>query len=84
MESRFEAPVPLQKGAIAMCLRGHSAGRAVLLINSNETGDKWYVVTKRGAKWVVPSSHLLMIEGYEGKPDFADRLAIDVYKKMAK
>lgn len=83
MESRFEAPVPLQKGAIAMCLRGHSAGRAVLLINRNETGGKWYVVTKRGAKWVVPSSHLLMIEGYEGQPG-RDRLVIHAYKKMAK
>ena len=66
-----------------MCLRGQSAGRAVLLINSNEAGDKWYVVTKRGAKWVVPSSHLLMIEGYEGNPG-QDRLVIHAYKKMAK
>lgn len=83
MESRFEAPVPLQKGAIAMCLKGHAAGRAVLLLNKNPIGDRWYVITKYGAQWLVPSSHLLMIEGYEGQPG-RDRLVIHAYKKMAK
>ena len=73
-----EPLVPLQKGSVAMIIHSHAAGKPVLLIDKYPGEEVWKVVTRYGGKLAVPSSHLMMLEGFNDSR-LHDRLVIKHY-----
>lgn len=77
----MESLAPVKPNAVAMLINKHTAGCPVLVLKKKPDEELWMVVNRYGRKMAVPTSHLMMIDGYERRGSAMDVMVINNYKR---